>query len=82
MNVLVEVDVATHRPVGIHARTYIWLSIEEKPGDRWHVQIQAEETAMMMAMTHSWCEMVLGARVIDWEENDDDGTDHVDDQPR
>lgn len=68
MIVLVEVDVATHRPVGIHARTYTWLSVEEREGDRWAVQIEAEDTAMMMAMTHPWCEMVLGARVIDWEE--------------
>lgn len=69
IKVLVEVDVATCRPVRVDARTYTWLAIEA-PADRTrdHVQIEAEDTAMMMAMTHPWCEMVLGARVIDWEE--------------
>lgn len=66
MKVLVEVDVATHRPVGIHARTYTWLVVERR--NRWNVQIEAEHTAMMMAMCHPFCEMVVGARIIDWEE--------------
>jgi hypothetical protein len=46
---------------------YTWLAIDA-PADRTrdHVQIQAEDTAMHMAMSHPHVEMVVGARIIDW----------------
>lgn len=70
MTVLVEVDVATARPPRVHARTYTWLSVARR--DRSNVQVEAEQTAMHMAMCHPHVVMAVGARIIDWiaqEEN-------------
>ena len=64
--VTVEVDVAMCRPPRVHARMYTTLVVERR--DRWNVQLEAEDTAMHMAMSHPHVEMVVGARVIDWEE--------------
>ena len=64
VTVLVEVDVATARPPRTHARTYTWLTVERT--NRTSVQIEAEYTAMHMAMCHPHVVMVVGARVIDW----------------
>ena len=66
VTVLVEVDVATCRLPRVHARTYTWLTVERT--NRTSVQIEAEDIAMHMAMTHPHVEMVLGARIIDWRE--------------
>ena len=66
INVLVEVDVATARPPAVHARTWTWLALERR--DRWNVQVEAEQTAMLMATCDPRVVMPLGARVIDWEE--------------
>lgn len=66
--VLVEVDVATCRPPRVNARTYTWLTVDAPAGcSRSHVQVEAETTAMLMAMCHPHVEMVVGARIIDWE---------------
>ena len=65
--VLVEVDVATRRPPAIHARTYTWLTLESR--NRTNVQVEAEETAMLMAMCHPFVVMPVGARIIDWIED-------------
>lgn len=67
MRVLVEVDVATARPPRVHARTYTWLTIERR--NRRNVQVEAEETAMLMATCHPHVVMVIGARIIDWMED-------------
>ncbi len=64
--VLVEVDVATARPVGVHARAWTWVTVPRT--DRTSVQVEAEFVAMQMVMCHPHVAMVLGARVIDWEE--------------
>jgi hypothetical protein len=63
--VTVEVDVATARPPRTHARMYTTLSVERR--DRHNVQVDAEETAILMAMAHPHVVMATGARVIDWE---------------
>ena len=66
VTVLVEVDVATCRPPRVNARTYTWLTVERT--NRTSVQIEAEFTAMHMAMCHPHVVMVVGARVIDWKD--------------
>ena len=64
--VTVEVDVATARPPRVHARMYTTLVVERR--DRTNVQVDAEFIAAHMAMCHPHVVMVLGMRVIDWEE--------------
>lgn len=66
--VLVEVDVATARPPRTHATIYTWLAVESR--DRTNVQIEAEQTAMLMAMCHPAVVMPVGARIIDWKESE------------
>ena len=64
--VTVEVDVATRRPVGVHGTIVTTLVVERT--DRTNVLVDAEQTAIHMAMCHPHVEMAVGARVIDWEE--------------
>lgn len=66
VTVLVEVEVATARPPRTHARIYTQLSIERR--SRTNVQIEAEEIAYMMALSHPHVVMVTGIGIIDWDE--------------
>lgn len=68
--VLVEVDVATRRPPAIHARTYTWLEVQRTT--RSNVEAEAEQTAILMAMLHPHVVMAVGARVIDWLDDETD----------
>ena len=63
-SVLVEVDVATCRPPRTDARIYTWLSVERT--SRSSVQVEAEQTAMLMALHHPAVVMPVGARIIEW----------------
>lgn len=54
----VEVDVATARPPRVHARTWTWVSAE--------TAVEAELTAIAMAECDPRVVMVVGARIIDW----------------
>jgi hypothetical protein len=65
--VLVEVDVATCRPPKIDARIYTWVSVERT--SRTNVEVEAEETACLMALCHPSVVMPVGARIIEWEES-------------
>jgi len=70
VQVLVEVDVATARPPRLDARIYTWLMVERR--SRTNVQVEAEETAMLMALGHPHVVMPIGARVIDWIDPQED----------
>lgn len=66
IEVLVEVDVATARPPAIHAKVYTWLVVERV--DRNNVLVEANLTAMLMAMCHPHVVMAVGSRIVDWRE--------------
>ena len=67
MRLLVEVDVATARPPRIDAQVWTWVAVEDGPL-RTSAEVEAEQTAILMAQCHPKVVMAVGARVIDWKE--------------
>lgn len=61
---LVEVDVATRRPPGAHARVWTWVSVDDGPG----AEVEAREIACQMAAGVATVVMPVGSRVIDWRD--------------
>lgn len=64
---LVEVDVTTARPPRIDARTWTWLAVQPEWRD---IAVEAEVTAIYMAQGDPRVVMAVGARIIDWIEED------------
>lgn len=66
VSLLVEVDVALARPPRRDAQVWVWVLVTEGPY-RSSAQVEAEQTAILMAMSNPRVVMAVGARVIDWE---------------
>lgn len=63
--VQVEVDVALNRPPQIDARVWTTLAVQPEWRD---IGVEAETVAYQMAISDPRVVMVVGLRVIDWEE--------------